>query len=237
MIKGLTKYDKFKVIHPLPKDTNYTMNDMPIIKKEEIDINGLSQKIILNGCNINSSENTNNTILINFNYDNILNRIWNDPLKYIPKYQEFYAVCTPDYSIYPNMNLNEIRFNVFKNRYLGCLWQYYGIKVISTIQWGDESTFDFCFDGVEKGSVVIISTLGCQNNKDFFLKGFEELKRRIEPKLIIVFGKLITGMTGKFIQYSYKESFNTKKHNYEQLTLFSMPKIVEVKKGGEICYG
>lgn len=237
MIKGLTEYDKFKIIHPLPDDIKYTKNDMPIIKKEEIDISGLSQRKILNGSNINSSKNSNNTILINFNYDNILNRIWNDPFKYIPRYQPFYAVCTPDFSIYSNMNLNEIRFNVYKNRYLGCLWQYYGIRVIPTIQWGDERTFDFCFDGVEKGSVVIVSTLGCQNNKEFFLKGFEELKRRIEPELIIVFGKLVPGMTGKFIQYKYEESFNVREYDYEQLALFSISRIIEIKEGGEIYYG
>lgn len=237
MIKGLTEYDKFKIIHPLPDDTKYTKNDMPIIKKEEIDISGLSQRKILNVSNINSSKNSSNTILINFNYDNILNRIWNDPFKNIPRYQSFYAVCTPDFSIYSNMNLNEIRFNVYKNRYLGCLWQYYGIRVIPTIQWGDERTYDFCFEGVEKGSVVIISTLGCQNNKEFFLKGFEELKRRIEPELIIVFGKLVSGMTGKFIQYKYEESFNTKERDYEQLALFSISRIIEIKEGGEIYYG
>lgn len=75
MIKGLTEYDKFKIIHPLPEDTRVTKNDIPIIKKEKFDINGISKMKILNGCNINSSKNINNTILINFNYDNILNGI------------------------------------------------------------------------------------------------------------------------------------------------------------------
>lgn len=157
MIKGLTQYDKFKIIHHLLDDIKYTKNDIPIMKKEEIDISGISKRNILNGYNINSSQNSSNTILINFNYDNILNRIWNDPLKYVPRYQTFYAVCTHDYNIYSNMNLNEIRYNVYKNIWLGCLWQHYGIKVIPTIQWGDERTFDFCFDGVERGSVVIVS--------------------------------------------------------------------------------
>ena len=57
MIKGLTEYDKFKIIHPLPEDTKFTKNDIPIIKKEKIDISGISKMKILNGCNINSSKN------------------------------------------------------------------------------------------------------------------------------------------------------------------------------------
>ena len=27
-----------------------------------------------------------------------------------------------------------------------------------SVNWGDESTFDFCFEGIEKGSVVAVST-------------------------------------------------------------------------------
>ena len=33
-----------------------------------------------------------------------------------------------------------------------------GIWVIPTISWGLENTFDFCFNGIEKGSTVAVST-------------------------------------------------------------------------------
>ena len=40
--------------------------------------------------------------------------------------------------------------------------------------------YDICFSGIEKNSIVIVST-GCMNNQKVFLKGFNEMKKRIEP--------------------------------------------------------
>ena len=42
------------------------------------------------------------------------------------------------------------------------------------------------------------------------------MKKRIDPELIIVFGNMIPGMTGKFINYKYKDAFS-KKGCYEAL--------------------
>ena len=81
--------------------------------------------------------------------------------------------------------------------------------------------------GIEKGSIVIISTIGCQNNEKVFLMGFNELKRRINPPLIIVFGEMIEGMTGTFVNYKYSDSFNKK---YEQLKLDGISNIFTIKE-------
>ena len=35
--------------------------------------------------------------------------------------------------------------SVFKNRWCGAYWQSKGLKVIPTVSWGDERSFDFCF--------------------------------------------------------------------------------------------
>ena len=45
-------------------------------------------------------------------------------------------------------------YNVFRNRWCGAYWASKGLRVIPTVNWGDESSFDFCFEGIEKGSVV-----------------------------------------------------------------------------------
>ena len=79
------------------------------------------------------------------------------------------------------MNINDIRFNVYRNRWIGCMLQEKGYKVIPTIQWALEDTYDICFSGVEKGSVIIISTLGCIHNKDTFInKQIKDLEERIK---------------------------------------------------------
>jgi hypothetical protein len=52
---------------------------------------------------------------------------------------------------------------------------------------------DFCLDGIEKGSTVAVSTymVSEHNNhseqKEFFLSGYNEMLRRIEPEKIICY--------------------------------------------------
>ena len=44
---------------------------------------------------------------------------------------------------------------------------------------------DLSFAAIEIGSVVVISTLGCKRDIVFFMRGYNEMIRRIEPSLII----------------------------------------------------
>ena len=56
------------------------------------------------------------------------------------------------------MNKNMQRYNTFRNRWVGAYLTNKGIRVVPTISWGLENTFDFCFNGIEKGSTVAVST-------------------------------------------------------------------------------
>lgn len=60
--------------------------------------------------------------------------------------------------MYIEMNENMQRYNTFRNRWVGAYLANKGIRVIPTISWGLENTFDFCFNGIEKGSTVAVST-------------------------------------------------------------------------------
>lgn len=83
-------------------------------------------------------------------------------------------------------------WNVYRNRLLGQFWQSEGLNVIPTISWSDESSFDFCFDGIAKNSVVAISTVGSFKNeesKKMFYNGFKEMVKRLEPNKILVYGE------------------------------------------------
>ena len=79
-------------------------------------------------------------------------------------------------------------YNVFRNRWCGAYWASKGIRVIPTVNWGDESTFDFCFKGIEKGSVVAVSTYMASEHdnrcdqKEWFMAGYNEMLRRIERR-------------------------------------------------------
>lgn len=235
MIHGQKNYEKYKVLRPLYSNHKYDKYGFPIIKKDNFNFECWNKTKVCNFKNIKSQNDKENSIVLMFNYDNIINKIWNDPYRYLSKLLGFKAICTPDFSIYPNMNINDIRYNIYKNRWIGCLLQEKGYKVIPTIQWSCEDTYDMCFSGIEKGSTVIISTLGCTSNCRIFLDGFNRMKDVIEPSLIIVFGDMMPGMTGTFLQFNYEDSFNKPQKNYEQLSLFPLGKVFRIERSD--CYG
>lgn len=47
---------------------------------------------------------------------------------------------------------------MLRNRWCGAYLAEKEFRVIPTVSWGDGSTFDFCFEGIPKGSTVAVST-------------------------------------------------------------------------------
>jgi len=228
-MKGQTDYEKFKLIRPLPQGFEKDQRGFPTLKKDDnndVDWNTIK---FTSFSNLAQTKEASQTIALMFQYDEVLDRIWNDPLKYANKFREFLAVATPDFSAYTNMEPIQIEHNIYKNRWLGCLYQSLGIRVVPTITWADERTYKACFSGVPQGSIVAISTVGCASFQEQFLKGFNEMKKRINPELILVRGKVIKGMTGNLLVIDFQETFNVEVE-YEQLQLFKMDRVISIKE-------
>ena len=108
--------------------------------------------------------------------------IWKNPEKFVEILKKYKAVLTPDFSMYIEMNPVMQLYNTFRNRWVGAYLSKNGIKVIPTVNWGLENTFDFCFNGIEKGSTVAVSTYmvsehgNHSDQKDFFMKGYNDTK-------------------------------------------------------------
>ncbi|MCD7710880.1 MAG: DUF4417 domain-containing protein [Porphyromonadaceae bacterium] len=118
-------------------------------------------------------------------------RLWNNPYKYRDELRGAGAVLTPDFSLYADMPLAEQIYNVFRNRVVGAFFWNLRMNVIPTVSWSDRRSYDFCFEGVEVGSVVAVSDNGClatEEARRLWMEGFEEMKRRIRPKLILMYG-------------------------------------------------
>jgi len=223
-MKGLTNYQKFLVARPLPPKTKLDKYNNPIINKDDFaNINWANIKFI-SMSNLSSVKERRYSIPIMFHYDYFLERIWNDPIKYFSRLSGFIAITNPDFSVYTDMNIKEIEHNVFRNRWFAVWAQFYHYKVIPTVTWGDETTFDLCFSGLPSKCPVIISTIGCLNCKEKFLVGFKEMKKRIEPSLIIVRGKLIDGMIGNFLVIDFKDTFN-----HAKLLNRKLPEAIDLK--------
>lgn len=227
VIHGLTEEEKFQILRPMIGECEYDKFGIPIVKSSPILFNNINKIKIVGLQNAKPDIRNKEKLLHMFNYDKRLAILWNNPLKYVGLFQSYFAVATPDYSIYPNMNINDIRHNVYKQRWLGKIWQNYGCNVWPTVGWAESNTYDLCFASIEEGSVVTISTIGCQKSKEMFLEGFNEMKKRIKPRLVVVYGEMIQGMTGTFINFKYIEAFEK---NYEQLRLECVPTVFTIEE-------
>ena len=147
-----------------------------------------------------------------FLYDYCFERVWKNPDHDIEKLSRYRAVLSPDFSMYLEMAPVMQLYNVFRNRWCGAYWASKGIRVIPTVNWGDESTFDFCFEGIEKGSIVAVSTYMAsehdnrRDQKEWFMAGYNEMLQRIEPEKIICYHTPFPEMQGNIIYVDYERS-------------------------------
>ena len=147
-----------------------------------------------------------------FLYDYRFERVWKNPDNDIEKLSRYRAVFSPDFSMYLEMAPVMQIYNVFRNRWCGAYWSSKGIRVIPTVNWGNESTFDFCFEGIEKGSTVAVSTYMAsehehrQDQKEWFMTGYNEMLRQIEPERIICYNTPFPEMQGNIVYVDYDRS-------------------------------
>ncbi len=183
--------------------------DMPILKKVSLQDDEEGLRLI--GFDIAKTQNDThfNRFVHFFLYDYKFEDIWNNPDKYVEKLSQYKAVLTPDFSMYIEMNENMQRYNTFRNRWVGAYLADKGIRVIPTVSWGLENTFDFCFNGIEKGSTVAVSTYMASahgnraDQKEFFMAGYNEMLKRIEPETIICYHYPFPEMKGNILFVDY----------------------------------
>lgn len=168
--------------------------EMPLIRKQSIDINKIKPWCFAK-VKLNDKENSDRTIHF-FTYDWLYESVYAKPEIAMEKLDQYYALLTPDFSCYFNMPIALQINSTFKNRWCGAYWQKQGMRVIPTIEWGDERSFEFCFDGVEQGSVVAVSTYSREEYKEEFLLGYNKMLERIKPSAILCYGELFDGMRG-----------------------------------------
>jgi len=118
-------------------------------------------------------------------------RCWASPEKYIDVLREYECILTPDFSLYMDMPMPMKIWNIYRSRQIGAYYQARGIKVIPTISWAEPETFEFCFLGIPKGSIVAVSTIGVKQDSEaleIWEAGMEAMIEQIEPSTILVYG-------------------------------------------------
>jgi hypothetical protein len=166
--------------------------DMPTLEKQRIDFHDL--KLIRFSDIIKDEKKDTNATVHFYEYDDEFDEVWRKPKAYIAKLAQYKQALTADFSVYANMSLSMQIFNVYRNRWLGCYWQENGLTVIPSVSWSDEWSYEFCFDGIQKGAVVAVSTLGNYDNEKQYLDGFKLMCEKIEPERVICYARPFSKM-------------------------------------------
>lgn len=123
--------------------------------------------------------------------DTYIERVWAAPDKYLPVFQQYQAIIQPDFSQYTNMPVAMRIWNHYRKMWLSAYYQSHGIRVIPAPGWSDEASYEYCFDGMPKHSLLVISTVGCIQSKGprkLFMKGLERCLDVLEPSQVVFYG-------------------------------------------------
>lgn len=137
-----------------------------------------------------------------FLYDYQFSRVWDFPERWMNKLKEFQCVCSPDFSIYTDFPKALQIYAHYKKHWLAAYWEENGIEVIPSINWGDESSYNWCFDGEPIGGTIAITSQGTQNRsstKKLFLKGYDAMLERLQPETIIFYGNVPSKCRGNIV--------------------------------------
>lgn len=147
-------------------------------------------------------------------------RVWRDPDRYLPVVQNFGTVLTPDFSLYTDMPVPMQIWNLYRSRAIGAWWQRMGITVVPTLQWSDDSTAMFCFEGLPIGGTVAVSTVGVRNSRQatkLWLSGFAQAVSACKPKRILFYGKPVDGFKApEGVQIVYYENSVTARMHHDR---------------------
>ena len=172
--------------------------NIPLIKKQSYDISNI-ELISCSHTKLNDTEENKAKGVHFFVDDYRFNSIYNNPKRTLNKFFQYAFLLSPDFSTYQEMNLWRQIESVAKNRWCGAYWQSKGKIVFPTVSWSNALSYDFCFSGIEKNSIVAVGTIGCKKSKADFMRGYNEMLDRLEPQAIICVGNPFKEMQGNLI--------------------------------------
>lgn len=179
--------------------------EIPLMKKCILDTNSID---LLSYSDIRTNDSiTNCQKGVHFYIDDYrFQGIYNNPNNSLNRLSQYKFLLTPDFSLYQEMPIWRMIQSVAMNRWVGCWWQKKGLTVVPTISWASPVSYQFCFDGVPKDSVVSIGMIGCKRNRRAFLDGYTEMLMHLNPSKIICFGEPFDEMGGNIISIDYMKS-------------------------------
>lgn len=122
------------------------------------------------------------------------------PDSFIEDLLRFKFVLPIDASLYRDAPLSVQVTNLYRSRAIGSYFQRKGVNIIPLVRWGNEYTYTtkyfpekIAFLGIEKKSIITISTYGCIKSKEdkyHFSCGLYEMLKTLEPSTVLVYGAM-----------------------------------------------
>ncbi len=170
---------------------------IPIIRKQRINLDNINLIACTN--TIEDDEEYFDFGVHFFVDDYRFEDIYNDPEATLSLFSQYRFCCSPDFSVYGEMQPWRQLESVAHSRWVGAWWQSKGMTVVPTISWDKYPSYEYCFDGVEEGAVVAVATYACRQGQTGFLRGYAEMLERIRPEAVICYGEPFLRMGGNII--------------------------------------
>lgn len=151
-----------------------------------------------------------------FLYDCALdNSVWYKLESTTHELSKYDILFAPDYSLYVGEQwYTQNLYNVYKARVVAAYWQYCGFKVIPVATWTDANSFNYCFRGLPKYSVLAVCGTGHGSNalrNRLWMEALLELERQKHPTTIIVYGGKHCAVKGLKANLMFLDDFITKR--------------------------
>lgn len=125
-------------------------------------------------------------------FDGVRSSIWLFPWRAAEVIRHFDGIITPDFSMCQDFPEPIKLFAVYRMRAFGYWIGTLGIGVINNVRWGTSETWNYCYAGIPKRTVVAVGTVasGLRKtvNRALFEEGFLEMLELLKPTAIIVYG-------------------------------------------------
>ena len=130
--------------------------------------------------------------LDDYRFDGPKKGIWTCPESVEKTLRHFDGVVTPDFSTYQDFPEFLKGYNTLRMRQFGYWLGRLGHQVVNNVRWGTSETWDYCFNGIDRNSMVCVGTVGGNPKKledrARFNSGFYEMIKRLQPNCILVYG-------------------------------------------------
>ncbi len=129
-----------------------------------------------------------------FVVDERFERVFRSPARHAERLSRAGLVLSPDFSVWREMPEPMLRWQTYRNRWCGALWQALGIAVVPTVGWASDPE-SFFFAGLPRRATVAVASIGLGDAEGrlLFERGLAAMEEALDPDRVLVYGGLRWG--------------------------------------------